>query len=129
VYDVDGSYIRGCVYLDKSFKKMSWGKPINHNEYRADVFYGGVRYRKRSKNREVCIQFLRDMKQGHLDEYLKECEECGSIFELGPKNRNSRFCCPGCRAKAERRRRSINCGMRIIDERGRTLLDNKSNRH
>lgn len=52
----------GCIYLDKSLKGMRWGKPVRHNIYRAEVSYGGIRYRKRDKNPYRLAEWLMSMK-------------------------------------------------------------------
>ena len=53
----------GSIYLDKSLKGMRWGKPIRHNTYRAEVWYDGVRYRKRDKNPFRLASWLLSMKE------------------------------------------------------------------
>lgn len=123
--EINGEYVKGNIYFDKSFKDMYWGRPRNHNEYRADVSYSGKRYRKRSKNREECVAFLLELKQGHPEEYLKTCEMCGSSFEIGAHGAHKRFCSPACRNKAMKLKLTMGPGMRVIDEKGRTLLRRK----
>ena len=120
-----GEFVKGSISFDKSFKDMYWGRPRNHNEYRADVTYNGRRYRKRSKNREECVDFLVALKREHPEEYQKSCEMCGNIFEVGACGANKRFCCPACRSKAMKLKHSISSGMRVIDGNGRTLLRRK----
>jgi hypothetical protein len=44
-----------AIYFDTSSK----GKNKRHNRWRADVTIRGVRYRRRGKNREDLVRFLR----------------------------------------------------------------------
>lgn len=118
---VNGEYVKGNICLDKSFKDMMWGRPRNHNEYRADVTYNGVRERMRSKNYETCVQFLLDLKQSHLAEYTKTCDWCGSVFALTAHNSQARYCCPGCAKQAAKKRREKSCGMSFINEHGQRI--------
>lgn len=48
----------GCIYFDKSYKGMKWGKPCNHNIWRADITINGQRFRKRNKDREFLESWL-----------------------------------------------------------------------
>lgn len=116
-----GEYVKGCIYYDKSFKDMAWGKPRYHNIYRADVFYNGIRERMRSKSRTVCEHFLLDLKQSHISEYVKTCDWCGSAFELNGHNSNARFCCRACAKLAAKKKREKSCGMNFTDEHGRRI--------
>ena len=118
---INGEYIKGNIYFDNSFKDMYWGKPRSHNEYRAEVTYGGHRYRKRSTKRHECVAFLVEMKQANLAEYQKTCDWCGNIFEIGANNANARYCCPGCAKMAAKKRREKSCGMSFINEHGRKI--------
>ena len=118
---INGEYVKGNIYFDKSFKDMMWGRPRNHNEYRADVTYNGVRERMRSKNYETCVQFLLDLKQSHIAEYQKTCDWCGSIFELTSTNSRARYCCPGCAKLAAKKRSEKSCGMSFINEHGQLI--------
>lgn len=52
---------RGHIYFDKSYKGMKWGKPCNHNCWRADITIHGVRYRKRSRDKSVCEEFIQNL--------------------------------------------------------------------
>lgn len=118
---INGEYVKGNIYFDKSFKDMMWGRPRNHNEYRADVTYNRERFRMRSKSYEACVQFLVDLKQSHIVEYEKTCEWCGSIFELTAHNAMARYCCPGCRSLAARQKKCISSGISFFDEHGRKI--------
>lgn len=51
----------GTIYFDKSFKRMSFGRPIFHNEYCAEISYKGKRYRKRSRNLAVVEHWIDNM--------------------------------------------------------------------
>ena len=66
--EINGEYVKGNIYFDKSFKDMMWGRPRNHNEYRADVTYNGERLRFRSRSYEACVGFLQTQKQAHIAE-------------------------------------------------------------
>lgn len=51
--------VRGSIYLDHSTKGAgSFGRIPRHNAYRAEVSYGGRRYRKRSIDFHDCLKFL-----------------------------------------------------------------------
>lgn len=119
--EINGEYVKGNIYFDKSFKDMMWGRPRNHNEYRADVTYNGVRERFRSKNYDACVQFLLDLKQSHIAEYQKTCDWCGATFELTAHNSHARYCCPGCAKLAARQKLRISSGMSYVDEHGQRI--------
>ena len=52
---------KGYIYFDKSYKGMKWGKPCNHNEYCAEITVNGKRYRKRSRIKSVCEDFIQNI--------------------------------------------------------------------
>lgn len=53
--------VKGTIYLDKSKKGRTRFSIRHHNEFRAEVVYNGVKYRKRSADRNDCELFLRDL--------------------------------------------------------------------
>lgn len=53
--------IKGTIYLDTSKKGRTRFKTRHHNEFRAEVVYNGIKYRKRSSDRNDCELFLRDL--------------------------------------------------------------------
>lgn len=124
--EINGEYVKGNIYFDKSFKDMMWGRPRNHNEYRADVTYNGERLRFRSRSYEVCVGFLQTQKQAHIAEYLKTCDWCGATFELTAHNSTARYCCPGCKSMALKKRKELSCGVSFIDEHGRKIKPPKA---
>lgn len=58
---------RGTIYWDKSFKDMAWGRARNHNCWRAEIVINGVRYRKRSKDKRVCEEFLQVLIEKYVE--------------------------------------------------------------
>lgn len=118
---INGEYVRGNIYFDKSFKDMSWGAPRNHNEYRADVTYNGQRHRMRSRNYNACVRFLLELKQAHIAEYEKKCDWCGGVFELTARNSAARYCCPGCASLAQKQKKMISSGMGFLNENGQRI--------
>lgn len=62
---IDGEYVKGSYYLDRSTKYYRGDKLIKHSCYRIDVKYGEVRYRDRFSTKEQCIEELRRLQRLH----------------------------------------------------------------
>ena len=123
---IDGEYVKGNIYFDKSFKDMFWGRVRNHQEYRADVTYDGKRMRMRSRNIHDCENFLLELKRSHMAEYLKTCDWCGSVFERNSHNSTARYCCPGCKAMAMKKKKELSSGVSFFDAHGRRIKPPKA---
>lgn len=52
---------RGTIYFDTSCKRVSFGRPVSHNLWCAEIVIKGKRYRKRNKDYEKCVSFLERM--------------------------------------------------------------------
>lgn len=73
---LNGEYIRGSVYLDKSTKYYKDDKVIKHNCYRLEVTYNGKRIRERHGSKEQAIEALRELQRIHQEQSEPRLFEC-----------------------------------------------------
>lgn len=123
---INGEYVRGRFDHDRSLRYYRNNRPYYHDCYRIDVRYKGRRWRTRYKSPADAEKALLALKEKYIDEYVRKCDWCGNLFEI--TNGNKRFCCVGCRAKAEKALRNKSGGFRVIDDHGRHVSMNKINK-
>ena len=116
---INGEWVKGCYYLDRSLKEYRNNRPHFHDSWRIDVVYDNHRFRSRHRTAAEAENALLLLKEQHIEEYVATCEWCGRVFEVC--SGYQRFCSPGCKAayRNQWRRRSI--GFMVLDEHGRRL--------